>query len=55
MSGTGAVLLSIMMLAALALIVGGLRLLVPNRDRTTGALMLIAAAVLIANVLVWSL
>ena len=55
MTGAGAVLLSIMMLAALALIAGGFRLLIARRDRTKGALMLIAAAVLIANVLVWSL
>ena len=55
MSGAGAALLSVLMLAALALIAGGIRLVATNRDRGKGALMLIAAAVLIANVLVWSL
>jgi len=55
MSGAGAALLSVLMLAALALVAGGLYLIVTRRDRGKGALMLVAAAVLIANVLVWSL
>jgi len=54
-SSAGAALLSVLMLAALVLIAGGIRLIATRRDRGKGALMLIAAAVLIANVLVWSL
>ena len=55
MTSAGAALLSVLMLAALALIAGGTWLIVSKRDRGKGALMLIAAAVLVANVLVWSL
>ncbi|MEA3017350.1 MAG: hypothetical protein QOI38_2072 [Sphingomonadales bacterium] len=52
MSGT---LLSIMMIAAFALAGGGVWLIASGRDRTKGALMLVAAAVAVANVLVWTL
>ena len=55
MTGTGAFLLSVMMLAAFALAGGGLYLIVTGRDRRKGALMLVAAAVMVGNVLVWTL
>ena len=55
MSGLGAILLSIMMLACFGLVGGGLSLIAKRRDRTKGVLMLIAAAVILANVLIWTL
>jgi hypothetical protein len=45
--------LSIAMIAAFALIWGGAWLIAKQRDRTRGILMLVAAAVLIGNVLIW--
>jgi hypothetical protein len=47
--------LSLAVLAAFALAGGGLYLIVGQRNRGQGALMLVAALVLIANVLVWTL
>jgi hypothetical protein len=55
MSGPGSVLLSIMMIAAFALACGGAWLVATKRDRTKGALMLVAALVLIGNVVILSL
>ena len=55
MTGPGAALLSILMLAAFALTGGGLYLIAAARDRRKGALMLVAALVLFGNVLVWTL
>ena len=54
MTGFGATLLSIAVLAAFALIAGGLYLLIKRRERKQGVLMLVAAAVLFGNVLVWT-
>lgn len=50
MTGTAAFLLSIMVLAAFALVGGGIYLIVRGGDRRKGALMLVAALVLIGNV-----
>ena len=47
-------ILSLGMLAAFALVLGGGWLLVRRRDRKRAVLMLIAAAVLLANVLLWA-
>ena len=47
-------ILSLGMLATFALALGGARLLRQRRDRTRGALMLVAALVLFANVLLWA-
>ncbi|HEX6376676.1 MAG TPA: hypothetical protein VFZ91_13260 [Allosphingosinicella sp.] len=47
--------LSLAVLASFALVGGGLYLLVKRRERKQGLLMLIAALVLFANVLIWSL
>ena len=55
MTGFVAALLSIGVLASFALIGGGLWLLIKRRDVKQGALMLVAAAVLLVNVLMWSL
>ncbi len=45
--------LSMVMVAVFALIVGGLFII--RRNRKQGALMLVAAAVLFVNVLIWTL
>ena len=55
MSGAGALLLSVLMIAALLLTAGGVRLIATGRERGKGVLMLVAAAVMVGNVLVWSL
>ena len=54
-SGLGATMLSILMIAAFALAAGGIHLLVKRKDRKKGVLMLLAAAVALGNVLVWTL
>ena len=47
--------LSLGVIAAFALAGGGLYLLIGRRNRKQGLLMLVAAAVLFANVLIWTL
>ena len=53
-SGLGAVLLSITMIAAFLLGAGGIWLIVKQRDRKKGLLMIVAAVVLVGNVLIWT-
>ena len=53
-SGLGATLLSIAMIAAFALGAGGLWLIARRSDPKKGALMLVAALVLLGNVAVWT-
>jgi hypothetical protein len=48
-------ILSIVMLAVFALTWGGGWLILKARDRKRGALMLVAALVLLGNVLIWTL
>ena len=55
MTGLAAILLSVTMIAAFLLAGGGVWLAVTGRDRRKGVLMLVAAAVLVGNVLVWTL
>ncbi|WP_284734428.1 hypothetical protein [Sphingosinicella terrae] len=55
MTGFGAAMLGVLMIAAFLLAGGGLHLILHRKDKRKGALMLIAAAVMIGNVLVWSL
>ena len=55
MTGFGAAMLGIMMIGAFLLTAGGLHLIFRRRDPGKGVLMLIAAAVVVGNVLVWSL
>ncbi|WEK42854.1 MAG: hypothetical protein P0Y64_16125 [Candidatus Sphingomonas colombiensis] len=43
------------MIGAFACLIGGLYLVSKGRDRRKGTLLLIMAAVLIANVLIWTL
>lgn len=55
MTGASTTFLSILMIAAFILAWGGIHLLVKQKDRKKGTLMLIAAAVALGNVLVWTL
>ena len=55
MTGLASATLSIAVLAAFALAGGGVYLLVKRRERKQGLLMLVAALVLFANVLIWTL
>ena len=55
MTGPSAIVLSILMIAAFALTAGGVYLIVKRRDRRKGALMLVAALVMLGNVLVWTI
>jgi hypothetical protein len=48
-------LLAIAMLAVFALTGGGLWLITKGGNKKQGSLMLVAAAVLLANVLIWSI
>ena len=50
-----ATLLSIMTIAAFALGGGGMWLIVRRRDTKKGLLMLVAALVMLGNVLIWAL
>ncbi|MDO6415736.1 hypothetical protein Q4F19_15200 [Sphingomonas sp. BIUV-7] len=50
---SGAVAYSIAMLACFTLVWGGIWLIAKRRDRKRGILMLVAAVVLLGNVLVW--
>jgi len=53
-TGLPAALLSIAMLAAFGLIVGGV-VLIRRGQTKKGVLMIVAAAVLVGNVLIWTL
>jgi hypothetical protein len=55
LTGFGATPLSIAMIAAFILFAGGIKLLLGQSDRKRGILMIVAALVLIGNVLVWTL
>lgn len=55
MTGFAATLLSILVLASFALVAGGIYFLVKRKERKQGILMLIAAAVMFGNVLVWTI
>ena len=54
MTGFAAALLSILVIASFALVAGGAYLLIGRKERKQGLLMLVAAAVLFGNVLVWT-
>ncbi len=52
MSGT---ILSILMLAGMALLAGGIVLIVKHKNRKQGGLMLLAALIMFANVAIWAI
>ena len=54
MTGPASFFLSLLMLAAFALAAGGVFAIVKRGDRKRGGLMLLAAAVALANVLIWT-
>jgi LPXTG-motif cell wall-anchored protein len=54
MTGFAATILSIAVLAVFALVAGAAWLLIKRKERKQGILMLIAAAVLFGNVLIWT-
>lgn len=54
-SGLAATLMSVAVIAAFALVAGGVTLIAKRRDRKKGALMLAAAAVLVGNLLIWTI
>ena len=55
MTGLSSVLLSIAMIAAFALVAGGIVMIRRGRERTKGVLMVVAALVLVGNVLIATL
>jgi high-affinity Fe2+/Pb2+ permease len=55
LSGLISIILTVGMLAAFALVVGGIKLVRHKEDRGRGVLMLIAAAVLVGNVAILTL
>jgi hypothetical protein len=55
MTGPSAPLLSILMLASFLLAAGGVHLIVKRGERGKGVLMLVAAAVALGDVLIWTL
>lgn len=52
MTGPSALILSVLMIAAVALVIGGVVQL--RRKEKRGWLMLVAAVVLVGNVLIWT-
>ena len=55
MAGFAAALLSIAVIGAFGLIIGGLWLILKTGERKKGLLMLASAVVLLLNVLIWTL
>ena len=55
MSSLFSVALSVAVLAAFALAIGGIYLLVKRKERKQGLLMLLCALVFFVNVLIWTL
>ena len=54
MEGIAAGAMAVAMIAAFLLVAGGLNLMIRHRERKKGVLMLVAAAVLVANVVIWT-
>jgi hypothetical protein len=55
LEGLSSAALTIAMIAAFLLVIGGIRLARRREDRGRGFLMLVAAAVIVGNVLIWTL
>jgi len=51
----GATILSILMLAGIALGAGGIHMIAKRREPRQGWLMIVAAMVMFANVLIWAM
>ena len=54
MSSIASAAMTVAMIAVFLLTFGGIKLLVGGKNRKQGGLMLAAAAVLLANVLIWT-
>ena len=54
MSTVASLALTLAMIAAIALLIGGVTLVRRAQDRKRGALMIVAALVLVGNVLIWT-
>ena len=50
-----ALAMTIAMIAAFVLVIGGVKLALKPEDRKRGVLMIVAAAVLVGNVLMWTI
>lgn len=55
MNGMANLTAAMAMIAVFALAAGGLYLIAKRRERTKGALMLACAAVILGNILIWTL
>ena len=55
MSGLAGGTMAVAMLAAFVLAAGGVKLALSSQNRSRGLLMIVAAAVLVGNVLIWTL
>jgi hypothetical protein len=55
LQGFSSAALAITMIAAFLLSIGGVKLTLAKATRARGALMLVAAAVLVGNVLIWTI
>ncbi|WP_375248481.1 hypothetical protein [Sphingomonas sp.] len=55
MGGIAAAAPAIAMLGAIACLIGGGWMIASGRDRMKGALLLVMAAVLVGNVLIWTM
>ena len=55
MSSFGSAAMALAMIAAFLLIAGGVKLSLTRESRVRGILMVVAAAVLIVNVLIWTI
>jgi len=54
MSNFSSVASAVAMIAAFLLIVGGIRLAMQRQTRSRGVLMVVAAAVIVMNVMIWT-
>ncbi len=55
MTGFASAAMALAMIAAFLLAAAGTKLLLQRESRSRGALMLVAAAVLVGNVLIWTI
>jgi hypothetical protein len=55
MQGPSAFVLSLLMISAAILCIGGIRMIIVHKERGKGGLMLLAAAVALGNALIWTL
>ena len=54
MQNFSSVAMALAMVAAFLLVIGGIRLVRDRQTRTRGVLMIVAAAVMVMNVMIWT-